>query len=69
MVTVQIPEDLAAEIDDVSKDRSGFVAEAVCHALRERSIRQVADDAAQIDAVADELNDEASDVLEYQVIR
>ena len=69
MVSVQIPEDLAAEIDDVSKDRSGFVADAVRQALRDRSTKAVADEVARINAVADELNDEASDVLEYQVVQ
>ena len=52
MANVQNPQDLAAEIDDVSRDRSSFVAEV-----------------ARVDAVADELNDEAADVLEYQIIR
>ena len=69
MVTVQLPEDLAAEIDHVSKDRSKFVAEAVREALRDRSGKHLAEDVASINSVADELNREASEVLEYQVIR
>ncbi len=69
MVTVQLPEDLAAEIDYVSKDRSKFVAEAVRQALRERSSKHLAEDVARINSVAEELNREASDVLEYQVTR
>jgi len=43
-VTVQLPEDLAATIDSVSKDRSTFVAEAVRLALRERSAKHLAED-------------------------
>ena len=66
---MQLPEELAAEIDDVSKDRAAFVADAVRQALQGRSAKQLANDVARIDAVADELNDEASDVLAFQVIR
>ena len=69
MVTVQLPEDLAAEIDSVSKDRSAFVAKAVRQALRESGSPHLADEISRINAVADELNSEASEVLEYQVIR
>jgi metal-responsive CopG/Arc/MetJ family transcriptional regulator len=69
MVTVQLPEDLAAEIDSVSKDRSGFVAKAVRQALREAASPRLAEEISRINAVADELNSEASKVLEYQVIR
>jgi hypothetical protein len=45
------------------------VAEAVRQALRERSGQHLAEDVARINSVADELNREASEVLEYQVIR
>jgi metal-responsive CopG/Arc/MetJ family transcriptional regulator len=69
MVTVQLPEDLAAEIDNVSNDRSAFVAEAVRQALREGSAKHLAEDISRINSVADELNREAAEVLEYQVIR
>ena len=69
MVTVQLPEDLAAEIDRVSNDRSVFVANAVRQALRESVGPRLADEIARINAIADELNSEASDVLDYQVIR
>ena len=68
-VTVQLPEELAAEIDSVSKDRSAFVAEAVRQALRNGSAKHVADDIARINSIAEELNREASEVLEYQVAR
>jgi len=69
MVTVQLPEDLAAEIDSVSKDRSAFVVKAVLRALREDATPRIADEISPINAVADELNREAAEVLEYQVIR
>ena len=68
-VTVHLPEDLAAKIDSVSNDRSAFVADAVRQALRERSAKDVTEEVARIDPVAEELNREASEVLEYQVIR
>lgn len=68
-VTVQLPEDLAYEIDSVSKDRTTFVAEAVRQALREKSQKHLAEDVARINSVVEELNREASEVLEYQVIR
>jgi len=68
-VTVHLPEDLAAKIDSVSSDRSAFVADAVRQALRERSAKDVTEEVARIDSVAEELNREASEVLEYQVIR
>lgn len=69
MVTVQLPEDLAAEIDHVSQDRSKFVTEVVRQALRDRSVKHLAADVESINSIADELNREASEVLEYQVIR
>jgi metal-responsive CopG/Arc/MetJ family transcriptional regulator len=68
-VTVQLPDDLATEIDHLAEDRSRFVAEAVRHVLRERSSTSTAEEVARIDAAADELNREAADVLEYQAIR
>jgi len=68
-VTVQLPEDVASEIDHVSKDRSAFVLLAVRRALRAWPGKHLAEDVAHINSVAEELNREASDVLEYQVIR
>jgi metal-responsive CopG/Arc/MetJ family transcriptional regulator len=67
-VTVNLPEDLAARIDDVTTDRAGFVAEAVRQLLRESSRESVQHEVERINEVADELNREAEDVLEYQVI-
>ena len=68
-VTIQLPEDLAAQIDTVSKDRSAFVTQAVRQALREGSVKQLSEDISRINSAAEELNREAADVLEYQVIR
>lgn len=68
-VTVQLPEDLAAEIDTVSNDRPTFVSEAVRQALREAPAKRLAEEILRINSVEEELNREASDVLEYQVRR
>lgn len=67
-VQITIPDDLAEQIDHVAADRSTFVAEAVRRLLRDTSESRLDDDVAQINQVADELNREAADVLEYQVI-
>jgi metal-responsive CopG/Arc/MetJ family transcriptional regulator len=64
---VDLPEDLVARIDDLSSDRSGFVAEAVRKALRETQSETDEHEIARINEVVDELNREAEDVLEYQV--
>ncbi len=68
-VTIQLPEDLAAQIDTVSKDRSAFVTQAVRQALRKGLAKQGVEEIARINSAAEELNREAADVLEYQVIR
>ena len=68
-VTVQLPDDLAAEIDSRSSDRSRFVVDAVKQALRDRASEGVAGEVARINAAAADLNREAAEVLEYQVIR
>jgi metal-responsive CopG/Arc/MetJ family transcriptional regulator len=67
-VHIAIPDDLAEQIDHVAKDRTAFVAEAVRRLLRDASTSSIKDEVAQINQVADELNREAEDVLEYQVI-
>jgi metal-responsive CopG/Arc/MetJ family transcriptional regulator len=67
-VQVTIPDDLAERIDDVAADRTAFVTEAVRRLLRESSQPTIDDEVARINEVADELNREAEDVLEYQVI-
>ena len=67
-VQVSLPEELAAEIDHVTNDRSGFVAEAVRRLLRESPEPTAPNEIDRINELADELNLEAEDVLEYQVI-
>ena len=65
-VQVTVPDELAAQIDEVASDRAAFVTEAIQRVLH-KSIPQ-ADEMARINELADELNREAEDVLEYQVI-
>jgi len=67
-VQINLPEDLAEQIDDVATDRTAFVAEAVRRLLREPSKGSPIDEIARINELADELNREAEEVLEYQVI-
>lgn len=67
-IQVELPEEIVARIDSVSADRAAFVVEAVRSLLRESETTAGADDTARINEVADELNREAADVLEYQVI-
>jgi hypothetical protein len=55
------------QIDGVSADRSAFVTEAVRRMLRDAP-EPTADEVERINAIAEELNQEAEDVLEYQVI-
>lgn len=61
-VQVSLPDELAAKIDEVAKDRSAFVTEAVERLLRESN--ETSDEIARINEVADELNRETEDVLE-----
>ncbi|HEX9984508.1 MAG TPA: hypothetical protein VGF69_14705 [Thermoanaerobaculia bacterium] len=67
-VHITIPDDLAEQIDDVATDRTAFVTEAVRRLLRNSSTPSLDDEVARINQFADELNREAEDVLEYQVI-
>jgi metal-responsive CopG/Arc/MetJ family transcriptional regulator len=67
-VNIAIPDDLAEQIDHVATDRTAFVAEAVRRLLRDTSIPTLEEEVARINQFADELNREAEDVLEYQVI-
>ena len=64
---VGLPDDLAEQIDHVGADRSAFVAEAVKRMLRE-STQSGENEIDRINELAEELNREAQDVLEYQVI-
>lgn len=66
-IQVSLPDELVARIDSVTDDRAAFVAEAVRHVLRESDLRD-ANETARINELAEELNREAADVLEYQVI-
>jgi metal-responsive CopG/Arc/MetJ family transcriptional regulator len=67
-VQITIPDDLAEKIDHVASDRSAFVAEAVRRLLRDGTTTNLEDEVGRINQFADELNSEAEDVLEYQVI-
>jgi len=67
-VQITLPDELAEQIDHVAQDRTAFVAEAVRRLLHDTSEPMTRDEVARINEVADELNREAEDVLEYQVI-
>jgi metal-responsive CopG/Arc/MetJ family transcriptional regulator len=66
-VPVNLPDDLAAQIDRMAQDRTTFVAEAVRRLLLESGTQPAEDETARINELADELNVEAEDVLEYQL--
>lgn len=65
---IDLPDELVAQIDAVANDRSAFVAEAVRRLLREPGDVSDKNEIDLINELADELNAEAEDVLEYQVI-
>ncbi len=67
-VHITIPDDLAEQIDHVATDRTAFVTEAVRRLLRDTPTSTLEDEVALINQFADELNREAEEVLEYQVI-
>jgi metal-responsive CopG/Arc/MetJ family transcriptional regulator len=67
-VQIDLPDDLVEQIDRVSADRSGFVTEAIRRLLRESASATSENEIARINQHSDELNREAEDVLEYQVI-
>jgi metal-responsive CopG/Arc/MetJ family transcriptional regulator len=67
-IQVDLPEDIVARIDSLTEDRAAFVVEAVRNLLREAEPAGGLDETARINEIADELNREAADVLEYQVI-
>ena len=68
-IQVDLPEDIVARIDSLTEDRAAFVVEAVRNLLREAEpIGAGLYETARINEVADDLNREAADVLEYQVI-
>ena len=65
-VQVNLPDDLAEQIDRVAADRPAFVAEAVRRLWRDIGEPSTQDEVARINELADELNRGAEDVLEYQ---
>ena len=67
IVSVNLPDELVAKIDEVAEDRAAFVSEAVRRLLHDDS-ETIGDELVRINELADELNREAQDVLEYQVI-
>jgi metal-responsive CopG/Arc/MetJ family transcriptional regulator len=67
-VQVSLPDELAKQIDHVANDRTAFVTEAVRRLLRDSPESGSEDEVARINELADELNREAEDVLEYQVL-
>ena len=66
-IQVNLPEDLISTIDSISADRDQFIANAIRHVLRKKK-RSDEEAVALINTVADELNAEAADVLEYQAL-
>ena len=66
-VRVNLPDELVEQIDHVTADRSAFVAEAVKRMLCE-STESSRDEIDRINEFSEELNREAAEVLEYQVI-
>jgi metal-responsive CopG/Arc/MetJ family transcriptional regulator len=67
-IHVNLPDELVARIDNVTEDRAAFVVQAIRRLLRESERSSDVEEIARINEVADELNREAEDVLEYQVI-
>jgi metal-responsive CopG/Arc/MetJ family transcriptional regulator len=65
-VQITLPDELAAQIDDVATDRTTFVTEAVQRLLR--TSPSPSDEITRINELADELNLEAADVLAYQAV-
>ena len=67
-IQVMLPDELVARIDSLTEDRTAFVVEAIRSLLRESETTSDAEETARINEVAGELNREAEDVFEYQVI-
>jgi metal-responsive CopG/Arc/MetJ family transcriptional regulator len=66
-ISVNIPEELVAEIDRRGTDRKAFVVEAVKRLLSEDTADFDKREIERINQNADDLNAEAMEVLEYQV--
>lgn len=66
-ISIELPDDVLAAIKEAGATPSDFVAEAVRRFVEMRR-RSGEDDIQRINAVADELNREAAEVLEFQAI-
>lgn len=67
--SVLLPDDLLSAIDRTGANRSEFLEKAARRYLAELTkAHQEAADAVLLDRLADRLNEEAADVLEYQHI-
>jgi len=69
MVELPLPEDLVAAIDQRTKDRGKFIIAAIRRMLATDSFGRDRAELEKINAHAAELNEEAGDVLAFQVIR
>jgi metal-responsive CopG/Arc/MetJ family transcriptional regulator len=58
---------LISKFDSISNNRDQFIVDAIRQVLR-KSKRSDEEEVALINAVADELNAEAADALEYQAL-
>jgi metal-responsive CopG/Arc/MetJ family transcriptional regulator len=67
-IQVTLPDDLADQIDHVANDRGQFVVEAVRRLLRDSVRGYGSGELERINELAEELNREADDVLEYQTL-
>ncbi len=65
--SITLPEDLLHAIDRVDANRSAFIEKASrAHLAKLEKAKREAADAKTINRIADRLNEEAQDVLEYQ---
>ena len=67
-ITITLPEELLISIDQTGRNRSAFI-ERACrgYLARLEKMEREARDIHIINALADDLNEEAADVLEYQL--
>jgi len=68
-VELPLPDDLLAAIDQRTDDRKKFIIEAIRRMLAEGASSRDRAELERINANAAELNEEAVDVLAFQVIR
>jgi metal-responsive CopG/Arc/MetJ family transcriptional regulator len=65
--SVTLPDDLLGQIDREESNRSAFFEKAARKYLHDaEKARRARNDAAILEKIADRLNEEAADVLEYQ---